>query len=370
MKITGIKIYQHDSEIKGEPYRMSNTVLTSFDTTIVEVTTDTGLVGYGETCPVGPVYQPQHALGERAALEQMAPALLGCNPLQYGRVYDAMNEALCGFNSAKAAVDIAMWDLCGKFYNVPVSDLLGGAILSKVPSYYSIGVRSIEESVENAKEKVAEGYPRIQVKMGGRPLEEDIEVIQKVSEVLPPGVSLAVDANRGWATRDVIFVSQACRDVRFNFEQVCNTYQENLALRGMVHHPIYLDENTENLSVVIKSLGDGLADGFGIKVTRLGGISVLRHVIAVNREMSKPMTVDDAWGGDIIAAAQVHLGSTLPRRLNEGVWLAAPYIEGHYDAKNGIDIVNGHIDVPTGPGLGIEPDNTIWGEPVLVFGQA
>lgn len=368
MKIEAIHIYRYDTAIKGKPYRMSNTVLTHFDSTIVEIVTDNGIKGYGETCPVGPVYQPQHALGARAALEQVGPGLIGCNPLEIRNTYFAMNESLNGHNYAKAAIDIALWDICGKAYNARICDLLGGAVQEKVPSYYSIGVCPVEEAVETAREKEAEGYPRIQLKVGGRPVDEDIEVIQKVSQVLSPGMRLAADANRGWTTRDAILVSNACEKSRFIMEQPCNTFEENLSLCGKVRHPIYLDENTESLSVVLKAIHGSLADGFGFKVTRLGGISVMQTVREVCREMNKPMTCDDAWGGDIIAAACVHLGATVQPHLCEGVWLAAPYNEKNYDPENGINIVNGHIDVPKGPGLGIIPDTSIWGEPVQVFG--
>ena len=80
-----------------------------------------------------------------------------------------------------------------------------------------------------------------------------------------------------------------------------------------------------------------------------------------------PHTSDDSWGGDIIAAACVHLGATVaPNRL-QGVWLAQPYIEGHYDSRNGIEIRGGHIDVPTGPGLGIVPDEGMFSNEVASF---
>ena len=368
MKIAAVNIFQYDAAIKGKPYRMSNTVLDRFDTTIVEVITDTGITGYGETCPVGPVYQPHHALGARAALQQMGPALIGLPALETATVYTAMNRALNGHAYAKAAVDIAIWDIRGKAYNARICDLLGGAVREKVPSYYSIGACPLDEAVEIAREKTAEGYPRIQVKLGGRPFEEDIQVLRRVAEALPPGVRLAADANRGWTTRDAILVSEACADIPMVLEQPCDTYDETLSLRGRVRHPIFLDENTEDLRWVLKSIHDGVADGFGFKVTRLGGISCMQIVRNVCTTMNRPMTCDDAWGGDIIAAACVHLGATVPERLCEGVWLAAPYNREHYDPENGIKIDNGHIDLPKGPGLGIRPDRTIWGSPVMEFG--
>ncbi len=367
MQIIAVNVYQYDSPIKGKPYKMSNTVLDRFDSTIVEILTDADISGYGETCPVGPVYQPQHALGARAALQEMGPHLIGENPLLIQNVFDAMDRSLNGHNYAKAAVDMALWDISGKFYGARVCDLLGGAVREKVPSYYSIGVCSADEAVEIAKEKQNDGYRRIQLKVGGRPVEEDIEAIRMVSEVLRPGIRLAADANRGWTTRDAMFVSSACAGVSFIMEQPCNSYGENLSLRGRVSHPIYLDENTENLGVVLRAVGDHLADGFGFKVTRLGGISNMRTVRDICRQMNKPMTCDDSWGGDIVAAACVHIGATVPLHLSEGVWLAAPYNERHYDPENGIEIVNGHIDLPKGPGLGIRPDVSIWGEPVMIF---
>ncbi|MFE5836572.1 enolase C-terminal domain-like protein [Arthrobacter sp. NPDC056493] len=78
-------------------------------------------------------------------------------------------------------------------------------------------------------------------------------------------------------------------------------------------------------------------------------------------------TSDDSWGGDIIAAACTHLGATVRPALNEGVWVAQPYIDGHYDPRGGITVEGGHIRLPQGPGLGIEPDETLFGSPVAVF---
>jgi 4-hydroxyproline betaine 2-epimerase len=261
-------------------------------------------------------------------------------------------------------VDIALWDLAGKHYGARVCDLLGGAVRESVPSYYASGVVSPDEAARIAKAKTAEGYPRIQLKVGGRPIEEDIEAIRKVAEVLPRGVRLAVDANRGWPVRDMIFVSNQCRDINFIMEQPLNTLDEIAIARPLVHHPIYLDEATEDLGVVVRAIGHGLADGFGLKVTRLGGLSVMRTVRDLCALRSLPHTCDDSWGGDIIAAACVAIGATVDPRLSEGVWLADPYIAEHYDPVNGPRIEGGWIKVPEGPGLGLEIEPGVFGDPV------
>lgn len=368
MRISEIHIYQHDLPVVGGAYTMARTSVSSLDTTIVEIVTETGIVGYGETCPVGPIYQPHHALGARAALQEMGPSLIGRNALKIGCVHDAMEGALNGHRYAKAAVDIALWDIAGKAYGARVCDLLGGARQERVPSYYATGVVTPNEAAAIAIERQAEGYRRLQVKVGGRELEEDIAAIRKVCEVLEPGVKLAVDANRSWTTREALHVSIACRDLAFIMEQPCATYEEVAAISQRVHHPVYLDESTEGLEVILRAIGDRVCDGFGLKTTRMGGLSAMRTIREICDVASLPMTCDDAWGGDIIAAACTHIGATLHPRLLEGVWLAAPYIDGNYDPQNGIRIEDGHILVPQGHGLGIVPDTTLWGDAVMSFG--
>ena len=82
MKITEIHIYSHDLPVKNGPYTMSNAKVYSLDTTLVKIVADDGRVGWGETCPVGPTYQPHHATGAVAALQEMAQGLVGSDPLQ------------------------------------------------------------------------------------------------------------------------------------------------------------------------------------------------------------------------------------------------------------------------------------------------
>ena len=367
MRIAEIHIYQHDLPVKNGPYTMANAQVWALDTTLVRVVSDTGLEGWGETCPVGPTYAEAHAKGARAALAEMAPGLIGAEvaPLT---LYRAMDGLLNGHNYAKAAIDIATFDLIGHATGLRVADLLGGAGTERVPSYYATGVGEPDEIARLAAEKVAEGYPRLQIKVGGRPVEVDIAVIRKVWETVGGKARLAVDGNRGWTTRDALRVSRECPDIPFVMEQPCNTVDELRQIRARIGHPIYMDENAVDLGTVIGASGAGLVDGFGMKLTRIGGLQRMAAFRDICEARSLPHTCDDSWGGDIIAAACTHIGATVNPRLLEGVWLAAPYIDGHYDSENGIEIENGHITLPTGPGLGITPDITSFGAPVASFG--
>jgi L-alanine-DL-glutamate epimerase-like enolase superfamily enzyme len=260
--------------------------------------------------------------------------------------------------------------LLGRALGVSVSDLLGGALTDRVSSYYATGIGAPDEIARIAAEKRDEGYPRIQVKVGNRPVELDIETIRKVWEVLRgTGVRLAMDANRSLNTRDVLRISRECLDVPFILEQPCDSIAELRQIRPQIAHAIYMDENGIDLATAVNAIGSGLVDGFGMKVTRIGGLHPMRAFRDICAARHLPHTCDDAWGGDIIAAACVHIGATVePSRL-EGVWLAAPYIAGHYDPANGVAIEQGHIAVPQGPGLGVIPNEALFGAPVASFDE-
>ena len=367
MRLREIHIYQHDLPVRNGPYTMSNSKVWTLDTTLVRLVAEDGSEGWGETCPVGPTYAEAHAAGARAALSAMAPGLIGTDlwPLALQR---RMNSLLNGHNYAKAAIDIAAHDLIGKRLGVSVAELLGGAVTDRVPSYYSTIVGEPDETARIAADIRDQGYPRIQVKLGGRPVEVDIETIRKVWPVIATsGMRMAVDANRGWTTRDALRVSRECPDIPFLMEQPCNTVEDLRKIRPQVAHGIYMDENSIDLNTAISAIGTGLVDGFGMKITRIGGLQNMRAFRDLCEARNLPHTCDDAWGGDVIAAACTQIAATMRPDLCEGAWVAASYIEGNYDEDHGIRIEGGHIRRPTGPGLGVTPDAARFGAPVLSF---
>ncbi len=334
---------------------MSRTTLHSVDTTIIKLVSDTGLVGWGEVAPIGPVYQPQHALGARAALTELAPNIIGQSALAPLLLRRHMDGLLNGHNYAKAAIDIAVMDLMGKHFGLRVCELLGGAEAERLPGYYATGIGSPEDISRLAADKVAEGYKRIQIKAGGRDVEIDIAVVKKVWEKIGGKAQVIVDTNRGMTASQAMRLSLACRDIPFVFEQPCNTMEEVASIRHQIAHPIIIDENTESLNDVLRAIAMGVCDGFGFKLTRLGGINAMATVRDVCAARSMPHTCEDSWGGDIVAAAVLHLAATVEPRLLEAVWTAGSYIEENYDPENGINIEGGYFTLPSGPGLGITP---------------
>ena len=206
------------------------------------------------------------------------------------------------------------------------------------------------------------------MKVGGRPLGDDIEATRAVAAAIDPDTRLLVDANRGWTARDTIEFSTACRDVRLSIENPCRTYDEHRAIAAKLHHPLFLDECTTDVNAVVRAIGDGVAQGFGMKLSRVGGLTPLRTVRDLCIHHGLPTTIDDTWGGDITAAATVHMGATVPEEFYEGTWVSAPYQTPAYPTRTpAIRPVNGMIAVPDGPGLGVEPATDEWDAPAAVY---
>ena len=355
MRLASIQIYQKDLPITDGPYVMSTMTLAAIDSTIVKVTTDCGLVGWGEIAPLGPVYQPQHALGARAALCQMAPDLIGFafqHPLQLQR---RMAELLNGHAYAKAAIDIAAWDLLGKARELRVCDLLGGAVREQVPAYYAVNKGDLDTTLAMAKYKIDQGYGRLQIKVGGRPVTEDIAVIRHLWQQLAGQFELVVDANRALTPMQAVQLSQACADIPLLLEQPCDSMAETVSIAHKLRHPVALDESIGSLDDVLLALQQNACEAFGLKLTRVGGLTPMQSIRDLCESRHLMHTMDDNWGGDIVAAACLHMAATVKPEILPAMWTACDYITEHYDPVNGIKAVAGFYQLPIGPGLGIEP---------------
>ena len=120
MKISQIELFQFDLPYSGGVYVLSGgRTYSTFDASIVRITSDDGTQGWGESTPFGSTYVAAHALGTRAGIAEIAPHLLGRDPRQVDRIGDVMDAALVGHNHAKAALDVACWDLYGKSTGLP-----------------------------------------------------------------------------------------------------------------------------------------------------------------------------------------------------------------------------------------------------------
>ena len=365
MKIKAIHVYQHDLPIIGGPYVMSSGPLHALDTTLVRVEAENGVIGWGETCPLGPTYAPAHAEGARAALSVLAPGLIGADLTRPRQVHQTMNALLSGHAYAKAALDIALFDALGMLLDRSVADLLGGQVQASVPSYVALNVAPAAETARLAKEAVKAGYRRLQLKVGGRDVVEDIDAAKAVFAAVGSEAKLVVDANRGLSREGALQLSRGLADVPLVIEQPCDGLENCLTLRPMLHHPLYLDESADDLVQIARLVGNGLVDGFGMKVTRLGGLQPMMAFRDLCEAGGVPHTCDDSWGGNIITAACIQLAATVKPSNLAGVWSAQAYLDHHYDPVSGPEARKGRFDVSTEPGLGLSIDPEQFGKPVF-----
>ena len=179
MTIRAIKVYQVDLPLNEGRYAWADgKYVDVFDSTVVEIVTDAGLSGFGEVCPLGPFYLPAFGAGARAGIGELAPHLLGQDPVQIQQINQTMDAALLGHPYVKSALDMACWDLIGKMLGVPLCHLLGGRFGDAVSLYRAISQRPADEMADNVAGYRAQGYRKFQLKVGG----DANEVMKKMWE--------------------------------------------------------------------------------------------------------------------------------------------------------------------------------------------
>src|SRR5947209_4633506 len=273
MRITRIAAYRVELPLCEGSYKWSGgKSVEVFDSTVVEVTTDAGLVGYGEVCPLGPFYLPAYANGVRAGIAELGPHLLGEDPLQLARLNRRMDAALKGHPYVKSGLDMACWDLLGKATGQPVCVLLGGRYGDDFALYRAISQEAPGAMAAKVAGYRAEGYRRFQLKVGGDP-DVDVERIRAVAAELKPGDRLVADANTGWRAHDALRVVRAVRDVDVYIEQPCLSYEECLSVRRHTDHPFVLDEVVDLIDTLLRGHADGGMDVVNRQASRLAGLT-------------------------------------------------------------------------------------------------
>ncbi len=364
MRITRIFAHRVELPLREGSYKWSDgKSVTLFDSTIVGVETDTGLVGYGEVCPLGPFYLPAYADGVRAGLRELAPHLIGLDPRELLRLNHQMDAALKGHPYVKSGIDVACWDILGRATGLPVCVLLGGRFGESVRLYRAISQEAPEQMAASVAQYRDQGYTRFQLKVGGDP-DQDIERIRQVRAVLQPSERLVADANTGWTQHEAMRVVRAVRDLDIYIEQPCLTYEECLSVRRHTHHPFVLDENIDGLDMLLRAKADLAMDVVNLKISKLGGLTKTKQVRDLCVSVGIAMTLEDSWGGDITTAAIAHLAHSTPEEYRFTSTDFNSYVTVS-TATGAPRRENGFMQASRAPGLGIDPRQDVVGPRVL-----
>jgi L-alanine-DL-glutamate epimerase-like enolase superfamily enzyme len=368
VRIVRVDVYGYELAYAGSGgYAMSGgRVVETLASTVVRVTTDEGIAGFGETCPLGPAYLAAHAGGARAALAELAPAVLGLDPREPAAVYDRMDAALRGHGYAKSALDVACWDVLGRAAGLPVCTLLGGRRQASLPLYVAIPLGPVEEMVAEVERQRTGGVHRFQLKLGADP-HEDAARVRAVLEATDGEDVVIADANGGWRLAEAMIAARLLDGLpRLFLEQPCPTLEECLSVRRHTSLPFVLDEVITDVGTFLRAWREQGMDAVNLKISRLGGLTPARQLRELAEAVGVSLTVEDSWGGDVVTATVAHLAaSTRPEALLTVSFMndwTREHVAGYEPrSRDGVGAA------PAGPGLGVDVDVERLAEPLFSF---
>jgi len=363
-KITGLTLWHVPLSSHAVYYMAEGKTCDTVTTSVLRITTDTGLEGWGEVCPI-PHYLPAYAGGIAPALEELAPVLIGADPIGPEALMAKLDAHLKGHIYAKSAIDIALYDTMGHAAGLPLYTLLGGRQAQSMPLYHSLTCVAPETMAEMARDAQATGIAQFQVKLGADKSEEaDIARLRLVREAVGPGPLVYGDWNCGTTTLSAIRVGRAVAAYDVMLEQPCATIEECGRVASATGLPMKQDETAHDTDSLLAARAAGCMDAVALKLSKFGGLSKIRAARDLCLHLGAEMCIECTWGSDIVTAASLHLAaSTPPARLLNTCDLSgyvAPRIAPDCPVRR-----DGRIAPPEGPGLGITPDLDVLGRPVL-----
>jgi len=368
MKITKLTVYHKDLPLK-DPYWLSGGRLKFevLDATFVKIETDAGIVGWGEGTPWGHTYVPAHGPGIRSGIETMANAILGLDPRKVELVERAMDVCLPGHFYAKQPIDLACWDILGKAFDMPIADLLGGKRITGTPAASSVSSGEPGYMMGIIDSYRDRGYIAHSAKVGGSDTAKDIERIRFIEANRHENEILLYDVNRAWTRREASIVMNAVAELGVTFEQPAETLDDIAQIRKVTSSPISVDESLVTLQDATRIARDGIADVFGIKLNRVGGLTKARRMRDVAMAHGIQMFIM-ATGGSVLADTEAaHFAQSIPDEFINACWSCQDMLTLDVAPGSGPRCVDGFITVDDTPGHGVVPDETVLGKPVAIY---
>lgn len=360
MKIKDVRAYTLSYPLK-KPWRIAGLAMSEMVATIVEVESDTGLIGYGEALTrLGPgvTREVVHAI--------LKPVLIGADPLDVDVLWERMFRTMMarghwkGFMiEAISGVDIALWDLNGKILGKPAATLLGGCHHEKLEAYASsIMIMDTADMVTEAKSLVDQGFKKIKFKIG-RGVEEEYDYLKAAREALGPGIGIMVDANCGYSLEAALRLGAKLPDLDVLW------FEEPVP----PHHNDSYARLVESLSVPVVA-GECEFTRWGFRdlivhgkvpviqpdIGRCGGFTEARKIAALASAHGVAVAPHTGASGAVCIAAAIQFAASLSNlSIYEHMYPENPLREDLLK-EPALACVNGFIQVPAGPGLGIEID--------------
>ena len=340
---------------------------------IIRVNTDEGISGLGEATTIT-WYFNETQEGMMKLLDSYGQLLIGEDPFNVVNAHRKMDlvtgAGAPGCHSARAAIDMALYDIIGKMQNCPVYEVLGGAYRTEFEMLTNLYEDSPKEKAKACQEYVNKGVRGLKIKVGDtlltkgwsmQNLKKEKDKLIAALEAVPPDIYIDADANQSWSNVKIAvnIVEELFRD----------KYYPNLSLEQPLHYldisghsflrrsikvPIILDESVLSPEAMLQIAKNDAADRIVLKLNRVGGFAPARKIIDIAEAASMGISIDTMPFTKLGDTAICHLAATIkdpyPVDAEGHLWFQAnPF-------KKGIEIKNARVILPKEPGLGVEID--------------
>lgn len=345
------------------PFRFANVVRTASENVIVRLTSTAGICGYGEACPVPQLTSERgRSIAQLIDLE-VAPFLRDAEASERLHLLDRVAKSLPNAPFTRAAIDVALLDLVGRTTGLPMHVLIGGRYRDKIEVHGSVGWSGDTAEMVASARAQAELFRVLKLYAGPGSIDEDVKRIEAVREAVGPGHPFLVDVNGLWTPREACSVGARLKDCGVALleqpvspldasgqRRVAATYEADFGI------DVAADECVRSPSDVAMVAAEQGATVVNLGMSKLGGPSAASAAAAVAQAHRLQIMIGSVIELGVATAAGLHLAASIPT-LAYPSYLMGPLKYHQQVTWPTVEILNGTIDVPMGPGLGIEVDN-------------
>ena len=354
MKITEVRLGLISVPLRV-PFKTALRSVSSVEDVIVEIHTDTGAVGYGEAPPTGVITGDTTGAIIGAIRDHIAKTIIGRDVDDFEDLMIALNACIQKNTSAKAAVDMALWDLYGQLYKIPVYKLMGGAKKSIVTDI-TISVNDPEEMVRDALNAIDRGYDCLKVKVGSNPA-LDVARLAAIRAAVPKEICVRIDANQAWKPKEAVRILNEMQekglDIEFVEQPVAGHDFEGLKyVTERSYVPVLADESVFSPADALKIMQMGAADLVNIKLMKCGGITNALQIASAAEVYGVECMIGCMLEAKISVTAAVHLACA--KQIITKIDLDGPVLCKEDHILGGALFNEKEISLTDAPGLGIE----------------
>ena len=355
VRISRIDIFPLRVPLK-RPFRNAHLVRSHQESVVLQIWGDEGLHGVGDVDP-DPGYSEEGFSDTLEAVRGIAPHLVGMDPLNVVGILQRMDQLVPGYLDAKAAIEMALFDLKGKALGVPVYSLLGGILREEIMLNGWIGMVSPGEAAREAIGFLEQGFRSAKVKLGSG-IEQDRDRVMAVREAVGKSMVLRVDANEAYSVDNAIRLGKALSrfDLSLLEQPVSRHDVKGMAqVRKALEIPVMADESVVGPESFIEILKEEAADIVKVKVMKQGGLFRTVSMIQMAEAAGVKCVIGHGFGLTINTLAEIHVAASC-RNILDGCEFVGPLKMQKDVVRQPLSMQGGKVRVPRDSGLGVELD--------------